>query len=565
MIALLKIINKNFKLLIRSKSSALIIILGPLLVIFLVGVAFDNLNKFSLNIGTYSEEYSELSESFITKLEAQEFQVKKIDSIEDCTDQIKQGKLNICVVFPKGLVIEAEKSNEIEFHVDNSKINLVWMVLETISSKLDERSSELSTDLTANLLNKIDLTKNELYGLKPTIVNLKTDNQLATDTIVATQTDILDAKFGEVITKTTNLKTGLLEKVTGAETTLNIISRRVNGSNLTDDEVNSINVKINEVNTYLFGMKLRLGVAGSSPNSEYGDVDKLLNEVDAALRSGLSSTKSKLSSLTEKINTVQSSVDTLYDQLSSIRITDAATIVNPITTVIKPVTTEKSNLNFLFPSLIVLVIMFISILLSNTLVMMEKHSPAYFRNFITPTKDIVFILATYLTNVLLVFLQLAIILGISFFFFKAQVLSAIPATVLILLLTITFFTFVGMIIGYLFTSEETSTLAAISIGSIFLFLSNVILPLESMPSYVRNIAQFNPFVLGESLLRKAIIFQVQIPDLWFELVLLLAYSVVLFLAIWGSQKIVRKHLFHKLAYKIHKRAKAKKAKKLAKK
>ena len=59
MSALLKIIKKNLKLLIRSKGSALIIILGPLLVIFLVGIAFDNLNTFSLNIGTYSERSEE--------------------------------------------------------------------------------------------------------------------------------------------------------------------------------------------------------------------------------------------------------------------------------------------------------------------------------------------------------------------------------------------------------------------------------------------------------------------------------------------------------------------------
>ena len=129
---LFKIIKKNFKLLIRSKSSALIIILGPLLLIFLVGIAFDNLNKYSLSIGTYSESYSGLTESFIVKLEENNFKVQKISSEEECIDMIRQGKLNTCITFPKDLTIESNKVNEIIFHVDNSKINIVWMVLETI-------------------------------------------------------------------------------------------------------------------------------------------------------------------------------------------------------------------------------------------------------------------------------------------------------------------------------------------------------------------------------------------------------------------------------------------------
>jgi hypothetical protein len=64
-----------------------------------------------------------------------------------------------------------------------------------------------------------------------------------------------------------------------------------------------------------------------------------------------------------------------------------------------------------------------------------------------------------------------------------------------------------------FSSQETSTLAAVTLGSIGLFLSDVILPLESMPSYIMNIARFNPFVLSEYLLRSTIVFNTPIIDL----------------------------------------------------
>ena len=89
--ALFKIIQKNFKLLIRSKSSALIIILGPLLVIFLVGIAFGNISKYSLNIGTYAESYTDITNSFVEKLKEKEFRVQKMATEEECVEQIKLG------------------------------------------------------------------------------------------------------------------------------------------------------------------------------------------------------------------------------------------------------------------------------------------------------------------------------------------------------------------------------------------------------------------------------------------------------------------------------------------
>ncbi len=530
----------------------MIIILGPLLVIFLVGIAFDNLNQYSLSIGTYSKSYSPLTDSFITKLEGKNFRVEKISSEEECIDLIRQGKLNTCITFPKNLDLDSDQMNEIVFHVDNSKINLVWMVLESISDKLSERSSELSLDLTTDLLNKIDLTNDELYKIRPTITNLKTENKNSADLIDDAERRIT-ANVNDLRKKQAAMHTTLVRKINSAQELVYDIKQVIDQT-----EYNSTKQKLEELKTDLIALENKITVQGESL-SDWKILENILEDINEIAINNLNSIDNNLKKSEIKIKEIQSAVNKVYGEVSDIKITNATTIVNPITTRIKPVTRERSYLNYLFPALVILVIMFISILLGNTLVMMEKHSPAYFRNFITPTRDIIFILATYLTNVILVFLQLIIILLISSVFFKAQILSTIPATILILLLSITFFTFVGMTIGYIFTSEETSTLAAISIGAIFLFLSNVILPLETMPDSIRNAARFNPFVLGESLLRKAIIFQTKFSLLYRDILTLLAYSLVLFLIIWISQKIVRKHLIHKISF--HKSKPKKKPKK----
>jgi len=548
-LVLFKIIQKNIKLLIRSKSSALIIILGPLLVIFLVGIAFGNISKFSLNIGTYAESYTDLTNSFIEKLKEKEFRVQKISSEELCVDQIKLGKLHTCIVFPPDLTLESEKTNEIIFYVDYSKVNLIWMILDALSTKLEEQTTELSLDLTTNLLNKLESTRQELDKKRTTIASIKTDNQLLANQMVLLEQQI-KLKIPELESTSDEVRDYILTKINYTEDEISSINSKIESLNVSNSTKNSLISQMNSINTYLYNIKTK--VDGSS-QSDLTRIKEITEELDSSL-STISLTLSATSSQTRsRIVELQTSIDNIYNNLETIKVKNATTIVNPITTQIKTVIPERSYLNYLFPPLIVLVVMFISVLLSTTLVMMEKHSMAYFRNFITPTRDITFILATFLTNILLVTIQLVIILIISINFFKAQILSSLLTAIPAMLLIVIFFTFVGMLIGYLFTSEETATLASISLGSIFLFLSDVILPLESMPSYVGNIARFNPFVVGENLLRKAVLFQAKFSVLANDFYLLLIYSAVLFIFIWISQKVLRKHLFHRIAYLKHMR------------
>jgi len=554
---LFKIIHKNFKLLIRSKSSALIIILGPLLVIFLVGIAFDNINKYSINIGTYSSKYNELTESFISKLQEKDYKVQKFNSEEECVESIKQSKIHTCIIFPPDIKIEPNKVNEITFYIDNSKINLVWMILDTLSSKLEERSSELSTDLTKGVLDKLDFTKQEISLDKPVVIDLQTENTEITNNVNELNKNMPFSKISSLKNETTKFK----EFIIGKLVSINDIVKSIEGDIDSLPNVTTSDKSFLKDQTKLIKQRIsELLIEVDTSKGDYSEIVNSLNEIESSFKSTITSMtnsiESKLSQSSSKINKIKSSLDNIYNTIEGVKIKNAATIVNPITTNIKSVVSEKSYLNYMFPALIVLAIMFISILLSTTLVMMEKHSPAYFRNFITPTRNITFILGTYFTNIILVVIQLIIIVSIALIFFKSQILSTLPVIGLLLFLTTSFFTFAGMLIGSIFTSEETSTLASISLGSIFLFLSDVILPIESMPGYIQNIVHFNPFVLAENLLRRVILFQSKISVIADDIYLLLSYSVAVLILILLIHTFARKHLLFKIEmHKKHKRVK----------
>jgi hypothetical protein len=98
---LLKVIQKNFKLIIRSRTSALIIIFGPLLITLLVGMAFNNAALYSINIGIYSPTYNDFVQSFIDRIEEAQFKIEQLESKDICIESIRQGTSNICMIFPE--------------------------------------------------------------------------------------------------------------------------------------------------------------------------------------------------------------------------------------------------------------------------------------------------------------------------------------------------------------------------------------------------------------------------------------------------------------------------------
>ncbi|MCX6712022.1 MAG: ABC transporter permease, partial [Candidatus Woesearchaeota archaeon] len=253
--------------------------------------------------------------------------------------------------------------------------------------------------------------------------------------------------------------------------------------------------------------------------------------------SNLADTQKSVSGNIENINSIKGSFEKIKSDIAGIKIANAETIVNPISMKIENVQTNKNYLNYLFPTLVVLMILFVSILLSSTMIIREKLSSAYFRNFITPVSGIWFIIGNYLTSILLVSLQLLIIFGVVVYFIKSSL--SIVSLAIILLLISSVFILLGMIVGYLFKSEETATLGAISIGSLLLLFSNTVLPLEVL-SKVKDIALYNPFVLGESALKKIILFNSNLGNVQTTIFILLGYLVFFFLIVLLAQKRVKR-------------------------
>lgn len=563
--------KKNLKLLIRSKSSALIIFFAPLLIILILGLSYNTSSKYGLNIGVYSTSFTEDVNSFMTSLQEKEYKIVKYEtSLEECVEDIKLGFIHTCVSIPESLQIEENKPKEIVFYIDPSKINLVWAIQEDLGNKFNLKAQELSQELAQNIITRLIETKTKVSEKSTELNSVKEKSASA-----SASTETLKENLGKIdlsmsttaydTTFVAALKNNLSTEIGGGISEVANALDALETANISSGKT-AIKKALEDADEKL-NLALTL-VQGNGTNS-LEEVVVLI----ASLEQDLTSTKTKLTSASEAISSTATSLSTTTEMikgsiaslesvqqgleeikanLESQKVTDASVVSAPLITKIEKISPEKSYLNYMFPVLLVLVIMFSSLLLGTTLVMMEKNSPAFFRNYFVPLKKGMFVLSIYLTNLIITLIQIVVILGVALFFLKENSLVMLPIA-LILLLSSSVFTFLGMSLGYLFKSEETGVLASISLGSFLLFMSGVVLPLESVSPLLRKITYYNPFVISEKIIRELFLFGASIEVIWVDLLILIGYSVVLFVIILIIERVIQKHLIEHFMTNLHQR------------
>ncbi len=569
---LLLLTKKNLKLLIRAKGSALIIIFAPLLLMLILGLSYNTTSQYDLNIGIHAPSFSEDVNEFIKILEEEQFTIIKYEeSVDPCISDIKSGAVHTCISLPESLAVDGNQQKEVTFHIDQSRINIVWMIQETVKQKFNLQSQQITQDLTQNILGTLDNTKTTIAAKKAEINVAKEKTTAASGSASSAKSSLSNLDL--TTTASNHSESAVTDLDTDLKKSLSLVKdakTAVSGAGLDEtkeDEIKAIlNDAENKLDSVIDGLNSNSssGVGGiiSALNTELTATKSKLNAASAAVASSNSNLDSVTAALQESqknLDSAASALASLESEIGNVKVTDASTITAPLVTKIEKVSEESTYLNYLFSALLVLVIMFSSLLLGTSLVMMEKNSPAFLRNFFLPIRKITFISSVYLTNLILNIIQILIILGISLIFLKGAVYK-IPSVALILLITASVFTFMGMVIGYLFRSEETGVLASISLGSFHLLFSGIILPLESVTLALRKIAYFNPFVLADKLVREVFLFNAPLTAVWVDLATLVGYALIFFIIILIIESILHEHIVHRFM-KHHHRAHRQKDKK----
>ncbi len=491
LIKLFFICIKNFQLIIRNKISSLIFIFGPLLIIFLVALSFNNSTLYDLNIATYSESYSSISEGIVTNLTDSQYNVVKLGSQDECIDAVKFDDFQVCVIFPPNMILDNSANNIIDIYVDNSRINIANLIANQISSKVNIEASELSTEIVTQILTVLDSVNTEAIQAQAVVDNLQSYNsQLKSTTSTATsEANGMDFSFSSLDTSNIDSE----------------ISSITSENNLSSSVFSTLNSYINTIESAYNSATSKLTTAQSTTDT--------VNTYLGAISTDLSKEEEKITSVDESLTSIQT-------QINTIKITNVDNIVSPIKTSIEPISSSNSYLLYLLPAILVLLVMFVSLLMSSSSIISERASTSHFRNYITPTSNLLPLIGEFISNGLIIAFQITAMLTLLYFFFDDLSWKLFAFSGIVLFMIASIFIFIGMIIGYLFNTKQSVTLASISVAIILFFFSNTLLPLEIMSSATRKIFLYNPFVMGESILKKMLLFGSSLSEIAFYMYVL---------------------------------------------
>jgi ABC-type multidrug transport system permease subunit len=584
---LLTTIIKNLKIVLRSPSSLLLLVLGPLVLILLVGFAFGGDQVHDINIGVVTKDMNTI-QPIIASLASPEVAVLDYYNDKYCMFDLKLDKVQVCAVFSEDFIATDKKvTGKITFYYDNSRYNLASYLSEYIKEKIEITSEQITLEAATNILNDIEQA-----------VIFMQDAQLSIDQfiedIITIRNDLAETKIvlediKQEIDPLYEDALLLQQKYQENEADLNSTAKKL------DANKNNILFSINLINHQIFKVKNNLNNTILNPIIkqkiettpylagliDFDNLYKLTNELDV-LQQQLSSLRTnleeydksfqetntemgeKLNSIVEMITTIKVFVDDANNKIdkniiilnnalielnqikekldeninkfSGLDQSQAETLIKPISSRFVGMLQDMTKITLVFPIILVFIIMFISILLSNINVLNEVNSQSYFRNFLVPVKGSLFVLGMFITNMIVVMFQIVILLIMARFKFGIQFLPVMPALTVVILLITSIFVLLGMSFAYFISKQQTSILLSTFTALALFLFSDIIFPPEVMPKLAAFFAKLNPMVVGERMIRKVIYHNIMLDYQIVDLLVLIGFLIFMVIIVYIAAK-----------------------------
>ncbi len=549
---------KNLRILFRSWGSALIVLIAPLLLVLIIGVSLSSPSSAGLKIGYSGNVTGELNQRIIESLNSTENELVYFASIPSCKRAIELGVVSACIDMSPNLSLDPNSENFLDFYVDESRMNLVYQIISSLTANIHSESAEITKEIGTKLLSILQTSQRlvdesiaQLESLKQQLKENK-----ATASRISRQLDSLNIPDMNLDISHLNSDVKTLEdylysvRKASKEVvdTADDVLPGQNNSELDDleEEINNLEEEWrNTISYFTYATSLHKGI-----NSAQGKIDSVERQIEGLkedkeelhnlirdLEAGLKKEETMISSIDEKQSSISGEVE-------SFKVTNPELIATPVKMNITSVNADRRKLVYTFPYLLMLVALFVGMMLPSTLLLMERKSKAFFRNFVTPVRLSFFTFMTYITSIVLISLQLLAIFLVAYFYLDLSVITNLVPTLLVLFLTITVFSLLGIFLGNIFNTFEGITMISITLGSVFLFLSNLVLSLENLSPLVQRIAHFNPYVIGSEALRRSLLFGDSVSSIFPSLAPLFFYIGGLIVLVILSLILIKSRYFY---------------------
>ena len=148
-------------------------------------------------------------------------------------------------------------------------------------------------------------------------------------------------------------------------------------------------------------------------------------------------------------------------------------------------------LQTMFPSMLVLVLLFLSLLIGAFVCLQQINSTAYVRIRLAKSTFLLDTIAIFFSAVTIVTLPALVVMALGAIIFKLPILASFSTLFVLVALFISTFVLTGMLLAYLFKSESISLMVSTFVLVFIVFLTGILLPIERMHPIVSTISHLS--------------------------------------------------------------------------
>lgn len=562
---LFPLIQANLKSFFRDWKSVFLLIIFPLLLISSVFFSFNpngvNVVPIGLvnseNISLYSfEEYSD-----------NYFKIYDYKDIDDCIKDLKRLERYVCID------VEYEDSILLNVYFDNTREPIIWEIVQQIKLLIDKIQKQKTKEFADSVVDNFQSSVNQFDNIKKNL-NYVTDE-------VDTKIGFVEKSIEEVDEDKDIIYFGLVDMIDNFE---DIKKLTDNTKDDIETERGSFNQKYFNLKGDVYNNDDKVKDAGIDDEflddiidgadkmnnlyvdlyMDYLDIISIIDSQSDNVESLETESKDKKIALTSNMNQIENSLLFLKKKNQDVKLKannlgkeektvkklvmdiNSDAIVNPVIIYNNPVyipkyqgalgSGEEENLiskfnlitlQTLYPSILILISLFLSLLVSSFITISYINSNASIR--VKTNKGVFFFefLSNYISSLLIIFMPVLCILVVGQWLFMLAIFSNLLVLFLFVFLFVSIFIFVGISISYLIKKESISLLLTTFILILIVFFSGFLIPMERMRPISALISSYLPTLITFSAFNKIVFYFQEIYHVFFELKFLALWFIVM--------------------------------------
>jgi hypothetical protein len=502
----------------------------PILIITLFFASFSTAGLQKIPIGIIDNTGAELGE---LKDSLSEILVtKNFESLENCLGELRQYKQYMCIEITKDRIFR------LNAHYDNTQTLVIWGVINYLQSTVDHIKKQKTIEVTSKILEQAEYGPQHLERIRTNLNNA--------DSLMTSQLNNLERSSNSI------------------EQTISIINL----------DLNSLDNPISNIEDYITSLEessedpiinniaLNLLINTNEIKSTNRDIETTLQNLNSDTRD-IDIIIKNLKSNQRSLKDLETNLDSLDVYLEQIQKISPEEIADPIKLEFHPTYLPGLNQKILdrfknreegeitklikgetlltfqviFPKILLLIIMFVSILTSSFVCLNHIKSPANSRMKTIKGIFMPSFLSVHIASLIIVLIPTFIVVLLGNFLFLLPFLENFGTVFLILFMSLSVNILMGTGIAYFIKEKSLTLLVSIFLLLFLLFFSGFILPIERMGAFPAKIASNFPGNLASEALGKILFYDQPFYFLKTEIIYLSILLATIFLITLLIKKI----------------------------